>query len=230
MITLVGVGHVFNLRQQLRSVIATRRPAVVGVELDATRFALLKTRPHISRVHGLHDLLALFQRRIAHKFGVEVGDEMLAAAEIAQEIGAEIAFIDMDSRQVLSAALSQITFEEKVRLIVAALTGLFVRRKKVEEELTKYQRDESSYLGEFAKQFPSMKRILLDQRNEHMAAMLRDLESKHGRVVAVVGDGHVSGLNQLLVGRDVETLRLSDLLSQRRGGSNATIGFTVRPG
>src|SRR2546430_4160181 len=50
---------------------------------------------------SLLGLLAQFQVRIANQYGVQVGDEMIAAARAAQEIGSEIVLIDEDSRGVL---------------------------------------------------------------------------------------------------------------------------------
>ncbi|HVO77440.1 MAG TPA: hypothetical protein VMS79_01075, partial [Methanomassiliicoccales archaeon] len=41
MITLLGVGHVFNIKQQVRDVIVGQMPGAVGVELDQARYQAL---------------------------------------------------------------------------------------------------------------------------------------------------------------------------------------------
>src|SRR3981189_931035 len=98
MITLLGVGHVFDIGRSIRSEILARRPRVVALELDAIRFNALMSRT--PRAHGLSPLalLAPFRTPAARQYGVEVGDEMVAAARAAEEIGSELALIDQDSR------------------------------------------------------------------------------------------------------------------------------------
>src|SRR5438093_1223551 len=54
MITLLGVGHVFDIGRSIRSEILARRPKVVALELDPIRYdALLSRTP---RARGLSPL------------------------------------------------------------------------------------------------------------------------------------------------------------------------------
>ncbi len=97
MITLVGVGHVFQLRKSVQAVIASRRPDLVAVELDQTRFDALVSKQKGRPPSMMFRMLSDFQERLAEMYGSSVGDEMLAAVEAANEIGADVALIDMDS-------------------------------------------------------------------------------------------------------------------------------------
>src|SRR2546427_4359097 len=101
MIPLLGVGHVFELGRSIRAEILARRPKVVALELVPVRYHPLMSRTPRARGISPLALLAQFQIRIARQYGVEVGDEMIAAAQAAQEIGSEIALIDQDSRAIL---------------------------------------------------------------------------------------------------------------------------------
>src|SRR2546425_2788415 len=101
MITLLGVGHVFDIGRSIRSEILARHPKVVALELDPIRYHALRSRTPRARGISAMALLAQFQIRIARQYGVEVGDEMIAAALAAEEIGSEIALIDQDSRAIL---------------------------------------------------------------------------------------------------------------------------------
>jgi len=186
MITIVGVGHVFDISGQVKDVIFKRQPEIVGVELDRTRYWGLIHRHTREDAGILYRALAHFQRRIAHQYGVEVGDEMLAAVRAAGEIGAQLAFLDMDSAEVLSRLWSQMKFEEKIKLAVSTIASLFVGKKQVERELNKFSRDSNSYMQEFAEHFPSVKKILIDDRNRYIANSLRNLSLKYNRIVAVV--------------------------------------------
>ena len=211
MITLVGVGHVFDLREPVRRVIEERRPAVVGVELDPARFEALRSPPPRHAAFGVYAILAYIQRRIASEYGTQAGAEMLAAADGARSVGAILAFLDLDSRVVLPRLLQTMTWREKARFAFSILGGLFLRKATVERELQRFESDEGAFLEELSKDFPSVKRVLIDERNAHIAESLRALEAQHGSVVAVVGEGHLEGLRGLLTDRAPEVVRLREL-------------------
>ena len=228
MITLLGVGHVFDLEASIRSAIQRRAPKVVALELDPTRYAYLMDRSPRAARPSVFSLLAQFQSRIAEQYGVQVGDEMVAAAKTAREMGSELALIDQDSRITLARAWRSMSFAERVRLVVFALSGLFVRRKRVEAELDRFYQDESGYIEQFAKELPTVKRVLIDERDAHMAQALRALHDAKGEVVAVVGDGHVEGLGRLLKDVPLEVVRLRELQQGPATGSNASATISYR--
>src|SRR5438046_3731637 len=116
MITLLGVGHVFDIGRSIRSEILAGRPKVVPRELVPVRVHALMSRTPRARGISPLALLAQFQIRIARQYGVEVGDEMIAAAQAAQEIGSEIALIDQDYRAILGRVWRAVSLTERVRL------------------------------------------------------------------------------------------------------------------
>src|SRR3989440_11266182 len=101
MITLLGVGHVFDIGRSIRSEILARHPKVVALELDPVRYHALMSRTPRARGISPLALLAQFQIRISRQYGAEVGREMIDAAQAAQEIGSAIALIDHDARAIL---------------------------------------------------------------------------------------------------------------------------------
>ncbi len=177
MITLIGVGHVFDLRAAIRNAIEERRPAVVGVELDPARLEALRAPEASQSGFTIYAVLAYVQRRIASEYGTRAGAEMLAAADTAREVGARLAFLDLDSRFVLGRLLRAMTWREKAKFAFSVLGGLFLRRSTVESELQKFESDEAAFLEALAKDFPAVKRVLIDERNAHMAGALRSLSS-----------------------------------------------------
>jgi pheromone shutdown protein TraB len=228
MITLLGVGHVFDLEASIRRAIQRRAPKVVALELDPARFAFLMNRTPRGRRPSIFALLAQFQSRIAEQYGVQVGDEMLAAAKAAREVGSEVALIDQDSQVTQTRAWQSMAFPERVRLVVFAVSGLFVRRKRVEAELDRFYQDEGGYLEQFAKELPTVKRVLIDERNAHMADALRSLHAAKGEVVAVVGDGHIDGLGRLLQDVPLEVVRLRELQQPAAPESSASATLSYR--
>jgi len=82
MITLIGVGHVFAISDQVKNLIRTKRPQVVCIELDPARFKALKGAGlHEERAAAVQASFHIFQTRMAGKFGTERETEMPAAGE-----------------------------------------------------------------------------------------------------------------------------------------------------
>src|SRR4030066_299272 len=132
MITLIGVGHVFAISENVKDIIRSNRPEVVCLELDAARYNALVQKDHSRAVPLQYRLLAYFQKRMADKFGTEVGDEMMAAAGAAQEVGARVALIDLDASRVFSQLWKRMSMKERINLLWGAFAGLFVSKKVVE--------------------------------------------------------------------------------------------------
>jgi len=226
MITLVGVGHVFDIGRAVREAILQRRPRVVALELDPVRYQALMSRSRRNRGASILDLLARFQSRIASKYGVEVGDEMVAAARAAQEAGSELALIDDDSREILLRVWKGMAVREKWRLLSSTFIGLFAGKERVEAELQRFYQDERAFLGEFARELPTAKRILVDERDVRMATRLRQLHETKGDIVAVVGQGHVDGILRNLAGLPVQIVHLREL-RERAGSPPSTASANV---
>jgi pheromone shutdown protein TraB len=235
MITIVGVGHVFRLDEQLRRIITERRPDVVCLELDATRYEALRSGDRGSDGNPVFRLFAMFQKRIAGEYGTEVGSEMLAAADAAQEVGARVALIDRHVEETLREFWSRMSFKEKVAVMVGAVGALlFANRKVVEKEMRRLE-EQPDYVERIAGDFPVLKEVLIDSRNTHMGAAVSRLAEKHPRIVVVVGDGHVPGLAQILAGKSLPTeiVRLKELRSvtgpeeEGRSPSNASVSVRM---
>ncbi len=211
MITLIGVGHVFAISENVKEIIRSKRPEVVCLELDAARYNALVQKEHSGIVPIQYKLLAYLQKRMADKFGTEVGDEMMAAVGAAQEVGARVALIDLDSGRVFSQLWKRMSMKERVSLLWGGFAGLFVSKKVVEKEMDKYEGNEERYLEALSEGFPTIKQVLIDDRNKHMAQQLSSLAAQHKNIIAVVGDGHISGIMASLGATEVEAVRLKDL-------------------
>jgi pheromone shutdown protein TraB len=222
MITIVGVGHVFDISEAVRRIIVERRPQAVCIELDPLRYRALMDRKRSARVPLQYRLLAYLQDRLAEQFGTEVGDEMLAAVSAAEEVGAQVALIDMDAGAVFKKLWSSMPLREKFRMLTSAVLSLFLTKERVEEEIEQYEGHEDEYIQALGREMPTLKAVLIDDRNGHMATALKDLSSKHPRIVAVVGDGHVPGLLQNLAPLETEAIRLKDIRSMAKQPASAS--------
>ncbi len=229
-IVIVGVGHVFDISAQVRRLIEGERPDVVCVELDPPRYqALSEPSRQRANVPLPYRLLSVFQKRLARSYGGEAGAEMLAAVDAARGIGSEVLLIDADAARLFRRLWTEMPPSEKVRLMLSSFTSLFLSRRTVEKELGNFQENEEFYLEEMSRQFPTLKRMLIDERNEIMARRIDEAASRLPSVLAVVGDGHVEGIVRLLARDDVRVVRLKELMGEaaerENGGDNAQATF-----
>ena len=95
----------------------------------------------------------------------------------------------------------------------SGIGGFFISKKRVEKELYNIQKNFDDYLNGIGEKFPTVKSVLIDERNEFMAQQLVTANEKYKKVIAVVGDGHIPGLVDLLKKKDIvyETVRLSEI-------------------
>jgi len=70
--------------------------------------------------------------------------------------------------------------------------------------MDRYAEAPSAYTDELRRASPTLARVLLDERNEHMADRLAQLRARgYGRMAVVVGDAHLEGLRAALGRRGV---------------------------
>jgi pheromone shutdown protein TraB len=221
MITLIGTGHVFDLSQALLEILDERQPQVIGVELDRQRYRGLmskaskpsETQKKAKGQPLLYRLLGRFQDTMAKEHGVTAGSEMLLGITYAQSHQLPLEFLDMDAQRMFTEMLRSMSLREKLRLVISGIGGMFVNKDRMDDELQKIEGNFDEYLKMIGERFPTVKAVLIDRRNDHMAQRLLGLHHHFEKVVALVGDGHIPGLSQLLDKYEVsyETVRLRTL-------------------
>lgn len=242
-LVLIGTGHVFAIQDAVRDAILALRPDVVFVELDAGRLrALLQRRrdggtPPAGK--WLHRRLQRFQEGIAEAYGAEAGGEMLAAVEGANLVGAQTHLVDRRVEVTLKRVLKQLSWLERARalatMVESAVRGLFTGRRgakqDVEDELARYSNDPDKALMELGRRFPTVRRVVIDERDDFMARRIRTGLAGIGLGIAVIGDGHVPGLMQRLHDIDITPYRLPDVRAgnlPRPEGTTRSVSFGFR--
>ena len=207
-IVLVGTAHVSRTSvEEVRATLAETGPDVVAVELCQSRYDVLKNPRQWQETDILKVIrekkapflfanlvLASFQRRIGEKLGVRPGEEMRVAVEEAESGGIPVALIDREVRVTLQRAWRKLTCREKLKLVWFSLTSVLVTEDLGEEDIERFKEKDvlTAAVEEIGQQAPTVKRVLLDERDAYMARKLLDIEA--GKVLAVVGAGHVQGL------------------------------------
>ncbi len=213
---LLGVAHVLDVKRSIAEAILSMAPRAVCVELDRGRYYGL-THPEAveeSRRSApfIYRRLAKIQKDLGNSLGVMAGEEMLSAVDAGRSVGAAVFFVDDDSSAVFRKMLKEMSVREKFRLF-SALVLPSRKKASVKDELEKYEKDRGSYIDQMAALFPSVKRVLIDERNEHMAERISVVAEKFGRVAAVLGDAHLDGVAELIgkKGIPVEMRHLGDI-------------------
>jgi pheromone shutdown protein TraB len=218
-VLLLGSAHVIDLSGPLRRVLSERVLDSIAVELDAERAQSLMSDADHHGSSGSAPLFArlwgLVQRRLGSEIGAGVpGAEMKLAIQVAKERGLPVFLIDDPIRMTLTNLVRTMPFKERVMLLASAVIGIVLPSKLVVREMDRYAESPGDYTAELRRVSPTTARVLLDDRNEHMADRLAVLRQQgHSRMAVVVGDAHLDGLRSALGRRGVpsEVVRFSEL-------------------
>ncbi|MDH3786404.1 MAG: TraB family protein, partial [Acidobacteriota bacterium] len=113
-----------------------------------------------------------------------------------QEIPVTLA--DRPVRITLLRAWRSMGFWQRTRLSAELLASVFSDAELSEEDLRRLKSRDmlNELMSEMAGQLPTLKRVLIDERDLYLADRIRDSEGQ--TVVAIVGAGHLEGIVQTL--------------------------------
>ena len=207
-ILLVGTAHVSKQSVALvQSVIDQERPDTVCVELCAGRFQTLRQKDswqQMDIVKVIREkksflllsnlILAAFQKRIAAKLDIRPGQEMIQAIESAEAIGATVHLADRDVRVTLSRTWRQMGWWARIKLIFQLILSFGDVDDIGAEEVERLKQQDmlETILAEVGRSLPTIRKTLIDERDQYLAAKIRTAPGQ--KIVAVVGAGHVPGI------------------------------------
>ena len=209
-IILVGTAHVSKESAELVArVIEEEKPDTVCIELCQSRYQSL-TQPNRWQNMDIFKvireqksflllsnlILSHFQKKIGQKLGVKPGGEMLRANEAAQAVGASVRLVDRDVRVTLSRTWRLMGFRSKMKLMIQLVTSVGELEDIREEDIENLKRKDilEALLEEVGASLPELRRVLIDERDQYLAHEIRT--SPGSRIVAVVGAGHVPGIEK----------------------------------
>ncbi|HTP54198.1 MAG TPA: TraB/GumN family protein [Thermoplasmata archaeon] len=218
-ILLIGTAHVVDLAAPIRTVLAGRALDGIAIELDGERAHLLfadgETAGRPAQVPIFARLWSVLQRRLGADLGGGMpGAEMRTAATVARERNLPLFLIDDPVRAMLNRLLTTMPAKERITLLVGSIAALLIPTRFVKAQIDDYADRPEAIVAELREASPTIARVLLDERNEHMADRLSQIRGRgFRRVAVVVGDAHVAGLRAELERRGipVEALGFSSL-------------------
>ena len=224
---IIGTAHVSTASVELvREQIEQWKPNLVAVELCDSRLRSLRQPDDLdnddllkiikegkSAMILLQSALAAQQRRMGMETGEKPGAELLAAIEIAEENGIDHALIDRDVVVTLRRAWRKMGLREKWRVLNALLW---------EDDDEEFDLDEliedsdllTTMMEEARDAAPRAGEVLIDERDTFLAGRIQQIRGK-GKVLAVVGAGHINGIIEHLQKPPMETTsKLSELSTE----------------
>jgi len=207
-ITLVGTAHVSKKSvREVQDAIEEIHPDIVAIELCQARYRALKGEVDETPIKDviksgnvylllMQYLMAYVQRKIGHDLGVEPGAEMLTAIDAAEERGINVALVDRDIRITMQRFWGRMKFREKLKMLFAIIGSIVgIGEEEIEIENITDADIVSQLIEELRGYSPSAAEVLIDERDAYIANQLLHLR---GNVVAVVGAGHLDGINRHL--------------------------------
>ena len=212
--TLLGTAHVSKTSvDAVLAAIDSGQFDAIAVELDPQRLKALTqpdTLAELDLVKVIRErkvapfaanlALAAYQRRLAEQMGIEPGAELKTAATEAQARELPLQLIDRDVGITFRRILQGLGWWDRMKLVSGVGASLFSKDEVSEEDIERLKEGDmlESSFGEFAQQTPTLFATLIDERDQYMAARLRQREDGAKRVLAVVGAGHLKGMTRYL--------------------------------
>lgn len=244
-IILVGTAHISkDSVKEVKEVIEEYKPDIVAVELCKRRYEAITKKdkwentPITSLLKSNNAYLMLaqtflssIQRRLGKEYGVEPGSEMIAAMNEAKRHDIEVALVDRDISVTLKRAWKKMGVREKFRLTWEFMKAILGYDEEELEDLDlKELMDQdviSAMLEEFGNIAPSVATVLIHERDEYIAKKILN-ESEKGKIVAVVGAGHINGIKNNLEKKklDVDLTEL-EYVPKKRFSVLKSVGYVI---
>lgn len=222
---IVGTAHVSKQScLDVSRVIRRVQPDACFLELCPERAHLLNSRPPTSleknstATNGAAPLgnvvsqvrrgkMTVFQGlygwllgKVADDLEVEPGSEFRVAAHETQQMTTHVDLILGD--RLLSITLARVwdslSLVEKIKITLHLVwTGLSIDTDNLESKIEEMRETDvfTEAVKELSRTYQGIMRPLLNERDEYMAFMLKDLEHRgYTRIVAVLGAGHLPGI------------------------------------
>jgi pheromone shutdown protein TraB len=198
--------------EQAREAVRDVQPDVVAVELDHQRYQQLmdydKTMANwepTSSGDAAQDLIqymATLEKSLGEMTGSNVGEEMLAAIEEGRRIGAKIALVDRPIH-VTMQAIARVPLDEIYRLMGAVPDAQKDLQEGDATDILGILKEEGAIenlMKDFNSEYPNLADALIHQRDLYVANALRSImKDVDGRIVAVLGAGHIDGVRMALL-------------------------------
>ena len=221
-ITILGTAHVSKASaDKVQELIATNHYDAIAVELCPSRHNAIVNPDSMAKMDLFKVIksgqasmvaaslaLSAYQQRMAEQFNIEPGAEMKVAIFDAQNANLPVALIDREIGTTLKRVYRNVPWWKRLSLF-SALFGSIVSREEVSEKEIEHLKQgdvlESTF-SQFAEDERDLFKPLIHERDQFMSAsLINELnENNYQHILAIVGAGHMNGMEKLLKDRTIE--------------------------
>lgn len=220
-ITILGTAHVSKASaDKVQELIASGTYDAVAVELCPSRhkaivdpdamakmdlFQVIR-KGHASMV-AANLALGAFQQRMAEQFNIEPGAEMRVAIHDAQAAKLPVLLIDREIGTTLKRIYHNVPWWKRIGLFSGLISSVISKEKFSEAEIERLKESDvlESSFSQFAEDEKDLFKPLITERDQYMSARLikESRESQYQHILAVVGAGHMKGMQHQLENRQI---------------------------
>nr|GMD04514.1 traB domain-containing protein [Ipomoea batatas] len=228
--------------EEVRAAINFLKPQVVFLELCSSRIAILTPQnlkiPTMGEMVEMwkknHNLFAIlyswFLAKVASKLEVFPGAEFRVAYEEAMKYGGKVILGDRPVQVTLRRTWARMPLWHKTKLVYSLMfQAVFLPSPEDLNRMLKEMDDVDMLtlvIQEMSKQFPTLMETLVHERDQYMASTLLRVAREHNSVLAVVGKGHLLGMQKYWQ-QPIEVKELLSLPAQKPAVSVKKILTTV---
>ncbi|MFZ1535806.1 MAG: TraB/GumN family protein [Chromatiaceae bacterium] len=215
-LTLLGTAHVSRASaDKVRELLEQGDYDAVAVELCPSRYQALLDPDALARLDLFAVIrqgrvamviaslaLAAYQQRLADQFGIEPGAEQRMAIAQARERHLPVLLVDREIGVTLKRVAANLGWWQRLELFSGLILTLVSHDEVPEAEIERLKEGDvlETTFAEFARNRQDLFLTLIDERDRYMAARLREEIERGdpGRVLAVLGAGHLKGVARYL--------------------------------
>jgi pheromone shutdown-related protein TraB len=217
-LSLLGTAHVSRASADMvTELLGSGDYDAVAVELCPSRYQALTDPNAMARMDLLGVIrqgqayrvlaslaLGAYQQRLADDLGVEPGAEQRRAIELAAAQGLPLLLIDREIGVTLRRVADGLGWWRRLNLFSGILAALVAGGRIAEHDIEHLKEGDvlETAFAELAADRRELFLPLIEERDRYMAARLRQelAQRPPGRVLVVIGAGHLSGLARHLAG------------------------------
>jgi pheromone shutdown-related protein TraB len=217
-LTLLGTAHVSRASaDKVAELIGTGGYDAVAVELCSSRYQALTDPDALARLDLLAVIrqgraymvlanlaLAAYQQRLADQLGIEPGAEQRVAIDLARARNLPLLLIDREIGVTLRRVAGGLGLWRRLTLLSGILAAMLSNDQVSAHDLEHLKEGDvlETAFAELATDRRDLYVPLIEERDRYMAARLRQelRQLPPGRVLVVIGAGHLRGLAGYLTG------------------------------
>ena len=223
-IIIVGTAHVSKKSTQLvEDTIIKEHPDTVAVELCSSRYKSIFEKDKWRNMDIIkvikekkvfllliNIILSSFQKKIADKFGIKPGQEMITAIKESEKINAKLVLADRDINTTLARFWRSMSFWDKIKMFFQLIFSFGDSKEIKEEDIEKMKKEDmlQTILSELKKSHPILEKIIISERDAYLASKIQSASGN--KIVAVVGAGHIPGIKKYITKeiniKEIETI------------------------